>query len=381
MYSDYLKINEQFKNSVNIEYDLMDSKKLAEYIPTEDICEVMQYYINSVLDPKYNRSTILEGPYGKGKSYLVLALTQILSLDSDSKEYKKFLRKLEKINKDLYKDIVEIKNNNFKLLPVIINGNYSNLKQALNIALKESLETADLGDLYPDTVFEVCLKVISQWESNKDVNETVIEKCLSVVGENLNNLKNGLENYSQESLEKFTRLYNCVVNGLEFNPFANDDVIKNYKDITHKLTEHGYNGLFIIFDEFSKFIDSDSENLMRDLKVLQDLAEVVSRSSKKEQMHLCCITHKSLESYYRNKKESVANAFRTVEGRFKEIRFNRSLNQNYEIISFSIQKEPGFSEFYKGKQKKYSELYGKMDEIGAFKDIDPNVLYEGCFPL
>ena len=381
MYSDYLKINEQFKNSVNIEYDLMDSKKLAEYIPTEDICEVMQYYINSVLDPKYNRSTILEGPYGKGKSYLVLALTQILSLDSDSKEYKKFLRKLEKINKDLYKDIVEIKNNNFKLLPVIINGNYFNLKQALNIALKESLETADLGDLYPDTVFEVCLKVISQWESNKDVNETVIEKCLSVVGENLNNLKNGLENYSQESLEKFTRLYNCVVNGLEFNPFANDDVIKNYKDITHKLTEHGYNGLFIIFDEFSKFIDSDSENLMRDLKVLQDLAEVVSRSSKNEQMHLCCITHKSLESYYRNKKESVANAFRTVEGRFKEIRFNRSLNQNYEIISFSIQKEPGFSEFYKGKQKKYSELYGKMDEIGAFKDIDPNVLYEGCFPL
>ena len=47
--------------------------KIAEYIPTEDICEVLRYYFNSIKDSKYNRATILEGPYGKGKSYLVLA--------------------------------------------------------------------------------------------------------------------------------------------------------------------------------------------------------------------------------------------------------------------------------------------------------------------
>ena len=380
-YSNYLTINEQFKNSVNIEYDLMDSKKLAQYIPTEDICEVMQYYISSVLNPKFNRSTILEGPYGKGKSYLVLALTQILSLDTNSSEYDSFLKKLQKTNIDLYNDITELKSNGFKLLPVVINGNYSNLKQALNIALKDALEEANLAGLYPDTVFEVCLKVISQCESNKEVSRSIIEKCLSVVGENINTLKNGLKKYSQDSLDKFTKLYNCVVNGLEFNPFANDDVIKNYKDITHKLIKNGYNGLFIIFDEFSKFIDSDDENIMRDLKILQDLAEVVSRSSKEEQMHLCCITHKSLESYYRNKKETVANAFRTVEGRFKEIRFNRSLNQNYEIISFSIQKKEGFSQFYKCEKSKYIGLYEKLSEEGIFKDINQDVLYEGCFPL
>lgn len=380
-YSNYLTINEQFKNSVNIEYDLMDSKKLAQYIPTEDICEVMKYYIDSVLNPKFNRSTILEGPYGKGKSYLVLALTQILSLDTNSAEYKSFLKKLKKVNVNLHNDITVLKSNGFKLLPIVINGNYSNLKQALNIALKDALEEANLAGLYPDTIFEVCLKVISQWESNKEVSKSIIEKCLSVVGENLDTLENGLKKYNQESLEKFTKLYNCVVNGLEFNPFANDDVVKNYKDITHKLTKYGYNGLFIIFDEFSKFIDSDNENIMRDLKILQDLAEVVSRSSKEEQMHLCCITHKSLESYYRNKKETVANAFRTVEGRFKEIRFNRSLNQNYEIISSSIRKKDGFSQFYKVERSKYADLYEKLSEEEIFRDINQDFLYEGCFPL
>lgn len=229
-------------------------------------------------------------------------------------------------------------------MPVIINGNYSDLKQALNIALKESLQSVNLDNLYPDTAYEVCLRVISQWEKDKELQESIVGKCMTVTKTDLISIKKGLQNYSQESLKKFTKLYNCIVKGLEFNPFTNDDVIKNYRDITHKLTQNGYNGLFIIFDEFSKFIDSDSENIMKDLKVLQDLAEAVSRSSKEEQIHLCCITHKSLESYYRNKKETVANAFRTVEGRFKEIRFNRSMNQNYEIISFSIQKENGFSE-------------------------------------
>ena len=70
-YSDLIGVKEQFRNSVNIEYDLMDFKKIAEYIPTEDICEVIKYYFDCIEDSHFNRATILEGPYGKGKSYLV----------------------------------------------------------------------------------------------------------------------------------------------------------------------------------------------------------------------------------------------------------------------------------------------------------------------
>ena len=44
-YSDIVSINKQFKNSVNIEYDLNSYHKLSEYIPTDDICEVMQYFL------------------------------------------------------------------------------------------------------------------------------------------------------------------------------------------------------------------------------------------------------------------------------------------------------------------------------------------------
>ena len=146
MYSDFVSINEQFKNSVNIEYDLTDYDKLAEYIPTEDICEVLGYYLNSIKDSKANRATLLEGPYGKGKSYLVLALTQLLSLDLDNQKIQLFLNKLKEVDLATYNTIFKIKKNNFKLLPIVINSNYGHLQQALNIALKEALSRIGLDN-------------------------------------------------------------------------------------------------------------------------------------------------------------------------------------------------------------------------------------------
>ena len=108
-YSNYISIGEQFKNSVNIEYDLLNFEKLGLYIPTEDICEVLSYYFNSIMDNSFNRSTILEGPYGKGKSYLVLTLLQLLLLDSKEKNVKSFLKKLKDVNIELFNRYLDIK--------------------------------------------------------------------------------------------------------------------------------------------------------------------------------------------------------------------------------------------------------------------------------
>ena len=52
-YSDIVSINEQFKNSVNIEYDLNSYHKLSEYIPTDDICEVMQLKLIRIIEQIY----------------------------------------------------------------------------------------------------------------------------------------------------------------------------------------------------------------------------------------------------------------------------------------------------------------------------------------
>ena len=45
-YSELISIKENFKSSINIEYDLLNFDKLSEYIPTEDACDIFKYYFN-----------------------------------------------------------------------------------------------------------------------------------------------------------------------------------------------------------------------------------------------------------------------------------------------------------------------------------------------
>lgn len=56
--------------------------------------------------------------------------------------------------------------------------------------------------------------------------------------------------------------------------------------------------MLIIFDEFSKFLEYvGNENMMKDLKIIQDFAELASRTGKKEQIIFSCITHKTINEY------------------------------------------------------------------------------------
>lgn len=379
-YSDYIKINETFKTSVNIEFDLLNNDKLLKYIPTSDVCEVLKYYFDSFEDNKYNRSTILEGPYGKGKSYLILSLLQIITLDKNDASLKEFIAKLKTTNPDFAKQVKKLKSTGFKLLPVIVNSNYAHLNQSLNIALRDALVRNGLEDLLPNTAYEVALEIIKRWQNFEDVNNKAIKECIKTVNVSLNELVTGLSNYSQEYYEKFLQLYSCVNRtGQDFNPFTNDDVVKNYEDIAHKAKDYGFNGLFIVFDEFSKFIESDNTSLTMDLKILQDLSEKVSRSGD-VQLHLCCITHKSLNSYYRNRKSDIANSLKTVEGRFREIRFNRSLNQNYEIIALTLNRTEGTKTRVNGILRDNEFVYSNL-EPELFGNTKRETVVEGCFPM
>lgn len=380
-YSDFISISEQFKNSINIEYDLLNNSKIKNYIPTKDSNEVLKYYFDSFKDSNLVRATVLEGPYGKGKSYLLLTLLQIVSLDKNSLELSQYLNKLQRIDPSFEKEIVSLKDNDFKLLPVIVNSNYSHLPQALNMALKDALNRVGLSELFPNTSYEIALDIISKWENTIGYDSVVINKCLAQYKTKLDALKKGLANYDENSYNTFVDLYNCIVPGLEFNPFASNDVVKNYSDISRKITDCGYNGIFIVFDEFSKFIESENESLPMDLKVLQDLAEMVNRSETENQMHLCCITHKSLSNYCHNLNGSFSNAFRTVEGRFKEIRFNRSINQNYQIISYALNRNLQFKKYFDEFKKKNAIFYESVLSLDIFNEADDHSLTYGCFPL
>ena len=384
-YDDLIEVNENFQYSVNLQFDINNISKLKEYIPTKDGCELLKSYINSIIKKK-NRATTLIGPYGKGKSHLLLVLITLLDdyLEEDIVFIDKFIEKIKSIDNDLYSMIKQIRSEKKKIMPIIINSNYGDLNQAFLIALSEALERENLSDIIVNTYFDVALKVIEKWELNyKDAIQEV-KQCLKEYDCNLKELKLGLKNYSEKYYELFKKIYSCVLHGQEFNPLVNSDLIKTYKDMTHEIQKYGFDGIFIVFDEFSKFLEYvENSHMMKDLKLLQDFAELANRTGKTEQIHISCITHKTMDQYANNMDEDRANAFKTVEGRFKELYFNRSLEQNYEIVSYAIGKKKNFNDFYKKyfEDNKVTYLQFKKDNI--FKDVEniEKILFKGCFPL
>lgn len=384
-YSEMMNINENFQYSVNLQFDINNITKIKEYIPTHDGCDLLKKYLESILYKK-NRATTLVGPYGKGKSHLLLVLITILNdyEKADIPYINEFIEKIKNVDLELYSQLKQIRETNIKLMPIIINSNYDDLNQAFLIALSESLEREQLSNIVPKTYFDIALNVIAKWEDNYSEVISNFSSCLREYNTTVNKLKIGLKKYSNEHYEIFKNVYSCILHGQEFNPLVNSDIIKIYKDLVVEIQKSGYTGIFIIFDEFSKFLENSSNSkMMKDLKILQDFAELSNRTGNNEQIHLSCVTHKSLNQYSNNFDEDKINAFKTVEGRFKEIYFNRSLEQNYEIISYAIKKNEVFKEIYFKYSNKYKEFYNEIIALPIFKNVINicNVLFKGCFPI
>ena len=90
-----------YNHKCNLEYDLNKISKVRSYIPTEQSVKVLgaflrSYYYSS--EPQ-GRATVLIGPYGRGKSHLLLVLSALTSLvlrasNDDEKQMESFLLRL-----------------------------------------------------------------------------------------------------------------------------------------------------------------------------------------------------------------------------------------------------------------------------------------------
>ena len=77
--ADLVRIDSRFERSVNLLLDLHNEEKLRLYIPTRSSINLILSYLQEVTDFHGDRASILIGPYGKGKSHLLLVLLSLLS--------------------------------------------------------------------------------------------------------------------------------------------------------------------------------------------------------------------------------------------------------------------------------------------------------------
>ena len=378
---DLVKIDHRFEKSVNLLLDLNDESKLKLYIPTRSSIKLLSEYLKEVSTFSGKRANILIGPYGKGKSHLLLVLLAILS-GNDTDEMKKLIEQIGDIDGDAKKTIEKVYKAK-KLLPVIINTSSGDLSQAFVRSLNQALKREELLDVVPDNYFSKALFTIEQWKKNYPDTYNAFKKAFH---DHAETIMNGLEAYEYDSLSKFKEIYPTLTSGSEFNPEIEDDALTVYRSVNKQLcSKHGYDGIYIIFDEFSKYIEGHTaEGFSADMKTLQDLCELCN-SSKEEQLHLTCVAHKAIRSYGDSLSKEVKNAFLGVEGRLNEMQFIVSSQNNYELIADAIQKKSEFDE-WSARTETYQNMLDhsyQIEELRALfnkKDFD-EIVGRGAFPL
>lgn len=70
---DIIQFNSNFKTAINLYLSLNKAEKVLGYIPTKSSVSFLGEYLKAVLENK-EQATLLVGPYGKGKSHLLLVL-------------------------------------------------------------------------------------------------------------------------------------------------------------------------------------------------------------------------------------------------------------------------------------------------------------------
>lgn len=377
----HLNIAEGFQYSVNIEYDLGNVEKIKSFIPTTSTFDLIEEIMLSTHASSTDRARILIGAYGKGKSHFVLVVLSLL-MYKNIEAFEGLLAKIKEYNLKLYQYINDYLHSNKKILPIIIQGGNSSLSQSFLSAMQRTLEMSDLADLMPDTHFTAAIEMIDSW---KEKYPETYDKLKAELNEPISEFVDRLAKYDSKAYKTFEKIYPELTSGSAFNPFVGLNVVDLYEDVTKKLKTKGYDGIYVIYDEFSKFLEADITKINSvDIRLLQDFAEKCNRSGE-NQMHIMLISHKDISNYIDRLPKQKVDGWRGVSERFKHLELKNNFSQIYEIIATVIgQDDKYFKTYFKDNKDKFGDIVETYKGQALFSELDENrlntVIYN-CYPM
>ncbi len=366
-----------FQYSVNIDFDLNSDEKIKGYIPTLGGLNIIEDVMLSAVPTSKDRARLFVGAYGKGKSHLVLTILSLLS-KKDKSLFKAVLEKAKRYNKQLYDYLEEyIANPNKKLLPVVIQGSSTDTAQTFLLSLKNALSANNLNEVLPDSYFSCAVDTIENWKENY---KSTYEYFEQLIGEPVANFITKLNMYDSETYQKFIALYPKLTSGSEFAPTKGLDIVKVYEDVAKKVKKFGYNGLFVVYDEFSKFLENSmGKTSAMEIKMIQDFAEMCNRSGE-NQLHLLLISHKHIQNYISQLPREKVDAWKAVSERFKTVEIHNNFTQTYEIVATVIEKDKKWFEEFKAEHADdFMLLLENQDKVRVLSDLPQGTIKDLIF--
>ena len=278
-----IKLSTGFSRSTNIEFDYKDSTKLNNIFITSKFGQEIVNLLNSILDENSRqRVKVLSGSPGLGKSTFALFAANLVSKKNPRIIKKKILLNNNE-KKIIYLFELFQRSKKTKLLPVFLNGYMGNIEDAFVDKLYLALTEIGLDKQFNDIAKNISkdqLSIVQKWK--KSFPEIYDRYCLLLDREceTPASFEKKLKKGKIETRDFFELIYSEITGGASSSN-GRSDVIGLYKKCTELLKENGYAGIYIVYDEFGKYLEKGVHNpSLLNVQFLQDFAEYCDRSGE-----------------------------------------------------------------------------------------------------
>lgn len=396
--NDIVKLASSFNRSTNLELDFHDEKRLKEIFISPKFETGIIEVLGTILEENSNqRVRVLSGSPGLGKSTFALFLSKMIARDVISEEEARVItRKINSADTPnaalLKKTHDDFKKSGKVLMPVFLNGYMGNIEDAFLEKLKESFKVffENGEDLFSELVKQASKKqwsIISKWKkSYPKIYDSYVEH-LEAEGEDVEEFEKAIKRGTAVAREVFDRIYMQVTGGGSAD-HSGGDVISIYKNAIEMIKEYEFDGLFVIYDEFGKYLEKGIHSPSAlNVQFLQDFAEFCDRSGKK-QCHMTLITHMSVSQYASQLPINIQKEWAKIEGRFQETTFYDRGTNYFKMITQVFEKTVRDNDqdlYKKVKKETKSFLKNFKENSDGFEDFltSENIesVIEDCYPL
>ena len=307
-----------FQRSINLTYDAGNADYVAGYIPTERGATTLAQILRNTNSDGQERAHVLHAPYGSGKSLLSLVLSAIVSQEPEcNAAVTTVIERLKRHYPESTMVVHDYYQSARRLLPVILSGDESSLTVALTRGLSRAVGQLGLGDFRPRTQFHAALATIERWEQLYPDAYLKLQTQLSNYGYILEGVVEALQDAQPEALKLFEEIHPSVTAGTRFDGYAHTSLTDAYHETAKALKEVGFDGIFIIWDEFGRFMEAKAgEAFGNEVALLQEFAEFCNRSGE-AQVHLVLVTHRQLSTYASDLPTSYQQEWARIAERFR----------------------------------------------------------------
>lgn len=300
----------RFKTSVNIRFDIGKEEFINRYIPTPSHTEALIGLLDGFTGVG-NRSHIIVGAYGTGKSLLATVVSTLMSKQKNSIE--KLSNKFHHFNDEIADKIKQASQTNKNYLPIALSGNEGRFRKSIIKALQQALRNEGIDIVLPGIAKKI-VQSINVWEESFPQTFEQFQVLAKEASYELESLKAKIIEEDEKTIQWFYETYPKLTSGAQFEVDYSDNFLMKIESLLKAANMHNI-GLIIIYDEFGRFLQGLPNDLMNE--TMQDIQDLAEKADREESLHFMLITHKNLRQYFTGFNDEIAKEFQRVEKRFR----------------------------------------------------------------